>query len=191
MLKRSLIFFSLVSLTIILAISCNSKKRTEKAEMDELFNDAAISELAKRYNADNSWQKTLAKGDDSSFANVLTIELEKYWLIDGPIIFMGSIRDIRSEDLENYRIIVSSPWPNSILTTAGIQLSLVCPRPIIDLFLKEHPDYFNGLSQVFNRVALVADIDKIGIGYDDRIGIGKCLDLLFIEDPSMKNGYKK
>lgn len=192
------IFFLFVCVTIILFASCTSKKRTEEAEKDtfENKNKMAISELAKRYNADDSWPKALAKGEDFRIASVLTIELEKYWLTDRPIIFLGFIKDIMSEDLDNYRIIVDESFMISDYNfSTEIQLSLVCPRLKFDSFIKEHPDYFDGQFQLLNGVALVAKIDKIEIRYkmgtegneeEVRIGKGKCLDLMYIKNSIME-----
>jgi len=173
----------------------NKKKReAEKAEMEriEMATKEAVSQLVKRTNAVDNWEKDLSKGEQFRLEPILTVELEKVWLTDRPILFVGTIKDIVTSDQKNYRIEIERSLFSSFAYMFSTELRLVlqCPKPRVDSFLKEHPDLFKG-GGFKNGVAVVADIDKIETtivsgSKDDKkeikIGKGKCLDMLYTGD---------
>jgi hypothetical protein len=146
--------------------------------------------LVKRTNAIDNWEKDLSKGEQYRFGSILTLELERLWLTDRPILFIGSIKDISTIDQENYRIRIERSFFHKLnyMFKTELQLDLQCSKQRIDSLLREHPNLLKDFG-FNNGVAFVADIDKIETtivsGSEDkkeeiRIGKGKCLDMLYI-----------
>ena len=120
-----------------------------------------------------------------------TMELENLWLIDRPILFKGTIKDISTLDTNNYRMTLYGR-PK---TGTRWALTLNSPKPMIDSFLSTHP---KATSNDFT-VAVIAKISKVdtnyritqeGSGEEQTIteektitGVGQCIDiLLYSED---------
>jgi hypothetical protein len=164
-------------------------KKAEKARIEMATKDA-VSQLVKRTNAIDNWEKDLSKGEQYRFGSILTLELERLWLTDRPILFIGSIKDISTIDQENYRIRIERSFFHKLnyMFKTELQLDLQCSKQRIDSLLREHPNLLKDFG-FNNGVAFVADIDKIETtivsGSEDkkeeiRIGKGKCLDMLYI-----------
>lgn len=143
----------------------------------------SLYQMIGKTNADQSWQATLGDKNRSSFSPILTIELERLWLIDSPILFFGSILEIKSEDEKNYKILID----RSRLSIAGNDLQMLAssPKKIIDNFLLKYPRILGG-SKYSNNVAVAvkvnkvitqdlldeeAYVDEIKMGYGNLIGI--------------------
>ena len=152
--------------------------------------------MVKNYNGITDWEKDLIKGK-SGFPKIFTSELEKVWLSDHPILFIGQIKDIKSSDQENYWIEIEKslfsslrPPSSAVIFFPELKLMLQCPKQKIDLLLKKHPNLSNYID-FSNNIAWIAKIDKIetkiilGSGEERedtevKIGKGKCIDLLYI-----------
>jgi hypothetical protein len=115
---------------------------------------------------------------------VFSVDLEKVWLGDRPILFKGTLKDIATFDAENYRVVLAhSPLSSSCVILADLRVSLRCPKPAIDTFLAANPKL---RSNLLAQVAVVADINEIttssvqdeeGGVSDVRVGLGTCRDL--------------
>ncbi len=171
-----------------------AKKEAQKAEVEriERATKVAVAQLVKRTNAIDNWGKELSKGEYFRLEPILTIELERLWLTDRPILFVGSIKDISTIDQENYKIKIERSLFSSLEYLYGteLQLKLQCPKQRVDSFLKEHPDLFKDFG-LKNGVAVVADIDEIektivtgseGERKEIKIGKGKCIDMFYTGD---------
>lgn len=170
------------------------ENKAKNLETERLRNAAkvAVAQLVVRTNAVENWEKYLSKGEQFRLEPILTVELERLWLTDRPILFVGAIKDISSIDQENYKVEIERDWFSSFkdMFMTDLQLSLQCSKQKIDLFLTEHADLFKD-DDVKNRVVVIADIDKIEsktaswleteIG-ESRIGKGKCIDILYLGD---------
>lgn len=172
-----------------------AKEEAAKAETEriEKATKAAIVQLAKRTNAVDNWEKDLSNGNQFRSEPILTVELERLWLTDRPILFVGSIKDISTIDQETYKMeIERSSFSGFEYMFSGTQLRLVlqCQKQRIDSFLKEHLDLFKD-DGVRNGVAVIADIDEVetktvsgseGKEEEIKVGIGKgkCIDLFYI-----------
>ncbi len=135
----------------------------------------------KRTNAVDNWEEDLRRGKQFRLEPILTVELERLWLTDRPILFAGAIKDIATIDKETYRMEIEG-------SQSELRLSLQCQKRMIDLFLKEHPNLFKEDYVLKNDVAVIADIDEIetkivsgsvGETEEIKVGKGKCIDLLY------------
>lgn len=166
-------------------------KEAEKAEAKRIEETikTSVAEMVARTNAIETWEKDLSKGEKFRLNRVLTVDLERMWLTERPILFVGAIKDIATLDKENYRIEIERGLFSSLEHIFGteLQLALQCPKQRVDSFLKEHPDLFKGVG-FENGVAVVANIDEIetiivsgseGEKEEIKVGKGKCIDMVY------------
>ena len=168
-----------------------AKREAEKAAAEKIEKaiKSEVSLLAGRTNAVYDWEKELSKGEQFRLEPILTVELERLWLTGRPILFVGSIKDISTVDIDNYSLKIKRSLFNSFEHMFGtkLQLELQCPKQRVDSFLKKHPDLFKDFG-FKNGVAVVASIDGIETTIvsgsegekEIKIGKGKCIDMLYI-----------
>lgn len=158
------------------------KAAREAREKRKVLRDAAVTQMAEKYGADRSWEDKLGKGKAAWGKKILTIDLEKLWLIDKPILFKGSIEDISTFDDSNYLIRLKS------LPIFGTELALDInsPKNMIDFFRTTHPTAFSDHS----IMAVIAKIDRIETAFNKtedsnkeeiKIGIGQCKDIILYD----------
>ena len=161
-----------------------SKMEAKKAEKERIEKDvsAAVAQIIKRHSAFD-WAKEIESRKEFGDP-ILTVELEQLWLTGRPTLFIGTIEDISTFDQECYMIKIQGLGPDR----ANYELALKCPKQKVNSLLEEHPDLAEGVT---SGVAVVANIDKIKTvivpGYDGgkeniRIGEGKSIDMIYIED---------
>jgi hypothetical protein len=169
-----------------------TKKQVAEKARSEL--SASIGKMVKETNAVADWEMILARGKEFRVETVLTLELERLWLQGRPILFYGSIIDIKTQNAESYLLTIrpgmtSLGRPNF---ATDLELSLVCEKSKVDTFLVSHPKLFEDAG-FNNEVAVVADIHRIRTEQsrpqqeeegdkDVRVGDGNCVRLLLIGD---------
>ena len=172
-----------------------ARKEAERAEAKRIEETirASVSEMVRRTNAIDTWEKVLTKGR-FRLERILTIELERLWLAGRPILFIGAIKDVVTVDKENYRIEIERSLFSGLglehMFMTELQLTLQCSKQKVDLFLTEHPNLFKDFG-FKNGVAVVADINEIdtklissaeGERQEIKIGKGKCIDMIYTGD---------
>ena len=170
------------------------KAKEAEAEKVKQARKDAVARLVTRTNAFDQWEKDLSKGRRIRPDPILTIELERLWLQDRPILFIGTISDIATSNEENYTVeiqralLINAPY----LFSTNLQLDLQCSKQKVDLFLKAHPNLFLGYDfKNVDVVAVVAKINKIetktvagseGQEEKTKIGKGRCIDMVSIKN---------
>jgi hypothetical protein len=173
----------------------NDRIRGEKrAENQRVLNEikTRVSVLEKSSGASSNWVSSLSNGDQYRFKPILTIELEKVWVNNSPILFFGSLKDISTLDDAHYKVTFErSLWSRiGTMFDTELQLSLKAEKETIDKFMSENPklleDYgFN------NGVAVTAKIFEIdanqisnaeGVITEIKIGNGELLGIVFTGD---------
>lgn len=151
---------------------------------------AAVARMVARTNAVTDWDKKLSKGERIRFSTILSVELEKLWIGNRPILFGGAIDDISTINAKTYRVIFSRSIFSSLQKhgfDTDLLLDLQCDRSMIDSILNSNPELFEN-SGWNNGVAVVAKItkietdQKIGEGGEKtalRIGSGSCVDIVY------------
>ncbi|MBW2662701.1 MAG: hypothetical protein JRD93_12095 [Deltaproteobacteria bacterium] len=166
-------------------LAYKAKTEAEKAQKERIEKDvgAALAQLIKRYGAFD-WVKEI-EGRKEFGIQILTVELEQLWLTDRPTLFIGTIKDISTFNQQYYMIKIKIVGH---VIRGNYELALKCSKQKVNSLLKEHPDLTEGM---VSGVAVVANIDKIKTvivpGYDGgkedlRIGEGKSIDMVYIED---------
>ena len=133
-----------------------AKRNTAVAETERVegATRSAISAMVSRIGAVDDWARKL----EFRLSPILTIEIEKLWLQNRPILFVGAIKDIANYDESRYVVLVGSSIISPLLSEMKLKLSLLSAKSSIDSFFKEHQDVFDGLEL---GVAVVANIRAI------------------------------
>ena len=191
---------SIIALLLVVGYFANSyiqdqaEREAQRLKSDRLVQvtRSLVSEMASRTNAVTDWEQHLGKGETVRLEPILTLELERLWMQQGPILFTGAIQDIATHDHTNYVVLIErSLFGNSdYMFGTDLQLSLLSDKDTIDHFLQEHPDLFKTFG-LKNSVAVVARIDSISTTYflgedgdreEIKIGDGTLLKILYTGD---------
>lgn len=191
--RRSIVLLVLVA--IVAAFSYQIiQARTEKEErrrQEEARHEAVrqlVAQAVRRMNAITDWPRTLRQGKPEPF-KVFTADLEKAWVTDRPILFVGDIHDITLANESSYRVSIGeSIFDTSLIAVDGvIGLRLECKKSLIDKVLKQNPAT-RSLSDPAQAVAVIAKIERIEAEnrrasdgeYEAKVGVGKCLEMLYV-----------
>ena len=142
----------------------------------------ATAKMVSDTNAIVNWEKAIQGEGTQSIDLVLSSELERQWVGERPILFIGSINDVASLDDTHY--VVTIEREEDVLSFSSLALSVRCTKSKMDLFLQQHREVLT-LDDVFERnyVAVVARIRSISATDERRIrriGHGELLDLVYI-----------
>ena len=134
------------------------QKRIERETRSKIENE--IKEMVSKTNAIDDWVQNLTDGKKIRFEPILTVELEKLWLNERPILFFGTIKDIATYDQAQYTVIIEKNLLDIRFLCTELRLSLRSPKEKIDSLLANYHDICNGLG-FNNGVAVVAHIENI------------------------------
>lgn len=145
--------------------------------------------MIERTGANDGWATALGNGNVIQFGGVLTVDLERVWMVDTPIVFFGAIKDIKSSSTNSYEVVVEeSLWsPGVYYVGTDLRLRLNVTKDVMDKFLERHPDLFGGYG-LNNGAAVVARImaieqlervDEAGGSVDIKIGVGSLVDIVY------------
>ena len=141
-----------------------ARRNAERAEaaLIEQMTKSTVSEMISRTNSSDDWEEILSQGESFRSAPILTVELERLWLQNRPILFIGTIKDIATYDDAHYSLIIERSIFGSLehMFETELQLSLLADIDQIDRLLHEHPE----LLEVYgfnNGVAVAAQIESI------------------------------
>ena len=168
-----------------------AKREAERVEAERIEQNikSSLAELVSRTNAVDGWDRHLSKGERFRFEPILTIELEKLWLVDRPILFIGAIKDIATHNDTHYIVLVERSLFGSFdhMFDTELQLSLLSPKQRIDPFLNQHPNLFKKYG-FNNGVAVIARVNAIRTIYisgeegardEVKIGDGELVDIVY------------
>jgi hypothetical protein len=173
-------------------IKNKAKEKAENLEQERIEQETKekVSQLVKDSNAIDDWVGKLSDNKRIRTEKILTIELERLWIGEQPILFTGSIEDISKLDDDNYLIYVERSLFSSLKTmfiSTELALRLKCDKILIDNLLNEQPDLFS--SYGFNNgIAVIAKINNIESEYfrgeegereEIKIGEGECINITY------------
>lgn len=173
-------------------------KKEAEAEKANVVTRNIIENMVRKHNAVHNWTDKIKDKE-----RILGIELEKLWIANRPILFIGTIRDISTADNTNYQvriygktkvlideIMFQKTGSVDVINDYGVKtilrLTLKCSKKLIDTLVKEKPDVLSDKNIV---VAVIANITQIkSVDYlmsndemkSGNVGIGNCLDIFFI-----------
>jgi hypothetical protein len=202
MIKKSILIITILLICSLLAYNNIGNKANKEyetlatknvKERTETIMHISIVEMVTQTNAIDTWERDLSV-DTVGFRPILTIELERLWLTNRPILFVGTIKDIATIDQDTYEITLNRALFGSseyTIIVAELQLALQCQKRIINSFLNEHPDLIQNWGIKNKGIAVIADIDELETktlcGSEDgmkeiKIGKGRCIDILYVGD---------
>ena len=171
-----------------------AKRDAERAEAKRVKQTikSAVAEMVSRTGAVDDWESSLSKGEKFRLSPIFTVELEKLWLENQPILFIGNIKDIATYNESHYIVLIKKNFLFGYMFGTELQLSLLSSKERIDSFLKQHPDLFKDSGYGFsNRVAVIARVKTIRTTYvpgeegereEVRIGEGELVNILYTGD---------
>ena len=164
------------------------KADRERREWIERSVKASVSKMVSQHNALTDWGEKLAQTKSEKTEKVLSVDLERLWLVDQPILFIGSIEDIATADGQSYRVRIHGrkPADPSYLFLAQLGLDLKCAQTMLDSFLEAYPSLLSN-PRFPNGVAVIVKISEVKtqavLGKETReelrIGVGDCLDIAY------------
>ena len=167
------------------------EKLIEKEKQAETIR-ADVNALARAHGARSNWVTTLSGGSQYRFKPILSIELERVWINNGPIVFWGSLKDIVTLDENHYEVMFERTlWASvEFMFDTDLRLSLQAKKSQIDSFMNSHQDLLGDYG-FNNGIAVIAKVDEIysnqivdpecGIA-DIKTGSGELLDLIYTGD---------
>ena len=171
-----------------------AKRDAERAEAKRVKQTIkpAVAEMVSRTGAVDDWESSLSKGEKFRLSPIFTVELEKLWLENQPILIIGNIKEIATYNESHYIVLIKRNFLFGYMFGTELQLSLLSSKERIDSFLKQHPDLFKDNGYGFsNGVAVIARVKTIRTTYvpgeegereEVRIGEGELVNILYTGD---------
>jgi len=106
------------------------------------------------------------------------MELERLFLTDRPTLFIGEIEDITTLDQEYYILRIGIINPHR----ANLEVSMKSSKQKVDSLLKENPNLIRGYPSGVAVIGKIDNIKAVGDKNDIRIGEGKAIDIIYVED---------
>jgi len=158
------------------------KARQEKKAKLKESTRAAIKKMASKFDAIDDWDEKLSEGSTSKDKkSILTMEVEKLWLTERPILFVGRIDDVANADDPNaYSITMTYSGKSQDHFDNPLALAIKYPKALFDSFLKEHPKALSDVA-VIGKISKIENHDRKteeGEIEVTKVGIGLCLDLM-------------
>ena len=181
-------FFSVLVIAVVSGCEFerNKKEKIEQAAKQHAQEETqkVLTEFIARTGADESWKASLKNGESFRTTPILTIELEKLWLMKRPILFEGQIIDIVSQKEKGAEYIIKIKSLDEYeFGLNKLLLNLTCSRDKMALLLQGNPNLaYTPLpaKNLTGGFAFAAKIKKIKpSGTDEKVwvGFGSCVEI--------------
>ena len=176
------IVYGLVFIGLIYFVSTTYIENKEKSEQERVESqkekakiERNIALMAMKYKANTEWEKALSKNDSVRLGRILTVELEHEWINKGPIVFIGSIKDISSLNEKQYLVTIQYRLIGGPSTFIGsnLMLSLKSDKNMVDNLLNNHPELKENIKNGDTK-------NEEGETEDVKIGEGILLEIMYI-----------
>lgn len=182
---------ALVVVLLVVAVIANrasdAKKEREAKAAHRAQQRAEVDGLAQRWGADKDWESKLAGPDGNRTSEVMSVELQNLWS-GHPILFVGTLEDISQLPDGSYQVTATHDGliSSRLFIMSSFGLRVACPAATGNKLLDSHS---RESFAIYSGVALVAQITDViqepvpdvdGATTLTRIGVGKCLDALYL-----------
>lgn len=167
-------------------VESERKKVAEEQKRQAL--KASVLDMAANVDALTDWERTLTGGERFKTSPVLTAELQKLWLNNRPILFVGYIEDIIANEDGTYQMQVGHGFNTSFIFLGNdIKVNLRCPGKIVAPIIEASKR--NIIGELGAGVAVTGTIERIAsaVGKDSEgnstsilTGYGGCLDAIYL-----------
>lgn len=144
---------------------------------------ASVMEMASKVNAVTDWEASLAGGKKTKWAPVFTAELQKHWVIDRPILFVGKLIDVATNQDGTYQVIVErySRYTNDIRVALSCHESVAMPL-IQEVNAKSSPRRREDTAIIghIERIISTSQKDSEGDTTTVLTGVGRCLNAIYL-----------
>jgi len=167
-------------------LSCSDQRKNDvaasraKEQSQEEALRVAVQTFTKNSDANISWRKSIIKKHSG---RLYSIDLEAAWLINNPILFIGTLENVATSDGVNYQLLISDSY-----RSPELKLQLLCPKQKVDSIIKT----INNDSDTFfgAKIAVAAKVTQIKYGLQpvkegmERvfIGHGSCINVMYLGD---------
>ncbi len=166
-------------------LSCSDRQKDisdsrakEKAQEEALR--VAVLTFAKDSGADTIWGKSIIKKQPRY---LYSIDLEAAWLIDKPILFIGTLENVATGNDINYQLLIRDSRHSP-----EFKLELLCPKQKVDSIIKA----MNSDTETFfgAKIAVAAKVTQVEYRLQPAkegmervfIGHGNCLNIMYLGD---------
>lgn len=169
-----------------------SKSGAEAARRSEKRSE--VQALAMKWEADQEWEQRLAGAHGNRITQVLSAELQRLWIDRPSILFIGTLEDISRLPDGSFQLTLTHDglMSSKLLIMSSFGIRVRCSETIGIALLTAHEKERVGL---YSGVAVVAHIENVvqeGSGDDTkRIGVGKCLEALYLGTTRIWEGPKR
>ena len=166
----------------------HEKKQQEARDQQQRNIRSAVENFVATDSADDSWEQTLAAGNRTRFSPVRTVELQKIWLTNTPILFIGELEDIYKAPDGSSRIKL-----NHGLSSGTIFLGLACNADALDeITSKAAGDKGGGspgiaVTTQIKQVEYTPIRDSDGTIIPGHTGYGDCINIIYLGTTRLKH----
>ena len=166
-------------------LESGERQRAREARQHAL--KLAVADMASRTNAVTDWTETLAGAKKMSRGPILTAELQRLWLQNRPVLFVGSVRDVAIDKDHSYQVTIeyNQIGGRPMFLDNEIRVSLLCPESFATQLTQTI--MANKSLSFYADTAVIASIEKVETSIEkgaegDTVrvltGVGKCMDAM-------------
>lgn len=188
--SRQALVLALMAAGVLLGCSHSdspaNRKEQVKVEMAQARQKikAAIDAITQRTGADTAWKTSISTNARVIVSPLYSIDLERAWLRERPILFIGQLVNVATEDGTNYRLLVR----DADLMSPELRLELICPKQQVDIVLHSIRSSQAGLSP--GGIGVAAKVSRVGHHIEPEkegsksvfTGYGQCIDIVHLGD---------
>jgi hypothetical protein len=200
---KAKITWSILLFLLVVFIGKNYLETENRQRQQEIEKNAARAEIQKnisaivmRHNAVDNWEEQLSPEKRFRTSSILSIELERLWIVDRPIFFIGAIKDIATLSDESYLLTLErNLFSEEVFLGTTLRLSVRASKNQVDAITATHPDLLETMG-LQSEVGVVAHIENISVtqfgdSEDIKTGNGYLLDLVYVGDPFLRRRIKE
>ncbi len=172
----------------------SERKRIEEAGSQQAEQEARqkafmklLNDMAFEVNAVTDWATNLAGGDSITISPVFAVDLQKQWIINRPILFLGELRDVAINQDGTYAILVEHNVRPRFHRNS-IRVNLTCSESVATILIeaaKSNPTTRGGDVAITGTIQRVVTTTE---SYSERrsitvlTGFGKCISAVYLTE---------
>lgn len=172
----------------------HEKKQQQEARDQQQRNiRSAVENFVATDSADDSWAQTLAAGNRTRRTPIRTVELQKIWLTNTPILFIGELEDIYKAPDGSSRIKLNHGLRSgTIFLGSEINVDLACNADVLDEITSkaagDKGEVSPGIAVTtkINQVQYTPNRDSDGTIIPGHTGYGDCVNIIYLGTTRLK-----
>jgi hypothetical protein len=197
---KAKLFWLMLLFAVLFFIGNNYLENKNRQRQQETARNAArleiqnsISTIVNRYDAVDNWGKQLSLGKRVRTSSILSLELQRAWIVHRPIFFIGFIKDIVTLNEETYLLTLERTFfSQEVLLKTKLRLDVRASKTQVDTIIATHPDLLENTG-LRSELGVVAQIENISITQfgdleDIKTGNGYLLDLVYVGNGLLRRG---